>query len=100
MRLFAALSPNGRLVHLATRAGKPACGANVDATCRVRARVTCRACCRRQPLRAARLAGRPLVVGVDWAPFYAAYRRAIEQGLREVPRVKVAFWPVLAPPER
>lgn len=98
--LFAAMSPNGHVVHLATSGGRPACGASVIAKCRVHARVTCRWCAARHPDRAARLAGRPLVVGLDWSPLYRALGRAIEQGLREEPRVRVKFWPVLAPAER
>jgi len=93
--LFAALSPNGRIVHLATRSGRPLCGARIVAVCRVRARVTCRGCCLRDRRRAARFAARPLVVGVDWTPLYAALRRALEAGYREAPQVKVPFWPIL-----
>ncbi len=97
-RLYAALTPNGRLVHLAHANGRPVCGSRVVATCRVHARVTCPECRRRRPKKTARLADRPLVVGVDWAPLYAAIRRALASGeATRMPHLNAPFWPVLHP---
>lgn len=95
-RLSAALSPNGRRVHLARGDGSPVCGSSVIASCRVRARVTCPGCRARRPSKAQRLEHLPHVVRVDWTPLYAALARALEGGATTEPRVKVRFWPVLA----
>lgn len=95
-RLRAALSPNGKLVHLADPEGRTVCCSDVVASCFVHARITCKICRARRPQKAARLEGRPHVVGVDWSPLYAAIRRALEAGVTREPRVKVKFWPVLA----
>jgi hypothetical protein len=95
-RLRAGLSPNGKLVHLANVHGHPVCGSGVTATCFVRARITCKTCRARRSEKARRLDGRPFVVGVDWSPLYAAFKRALDGGAAEEPKVKVRFWPVLA----
>ncbi len=95
-RLYAALSPNGHRVHIANSEGQPACGSQVFATYRVHARVTCALCAKRRPKKAKQFAERPLVVGIDHSPFYAAMSRALEAGATEEPAVKVAYWPVLA----
>ncbi len=94
-RLFAALSPNGHRVHLANGDGQPVCGSKVIAVYRARARVTCPGCRVRRAQKARRLDGRPLVVGVNHEPFYAAMRRALESGASQPPRVRVTHWPVL-----
>lgn len=98
-RLRAALSPNGKLVHLADSEGNPVCRSGVIASCGVHARITCRTCRARRPRKAARLEERPLVCGVDWSPLYAAFSRALDGGATSAPRVKVQFWPVLAKEE-
>ncbi len=98
-RLHAALSPNGHCVHLATSDGQAVCGSKIHATCFVHARITCPGCAHRRPRKAQRLARRPHVVGVDWSPLYAALQRALEEGATEHPKIRVAFWPVLAGPE-
>jgi len=95
-RLVAGLAANGTRVHLARADGSPICGSNVIAGCRVVARITCPQCRVKRPKKAARLDGRPHVVGVNWSPFYAALRRALAAGAVSEPRVKVRFWPVLA----
>jgi hypothetical protein len=95
-KLYAGLSPNGKKVHLANIAGRPVCGSDVSAHCRVHARVTCPACARARPDKARRLGSRPLVVGLNWEPLYAALGRAVARGETEEPRVRVPYWPVLA----
>jgi hypothetical protein len=95
-RLRAALSPNGRRVHLARAGGSPVCGSNIAASCVVRARITCSGCRAKRPRKAARFDGRPHVVEVDWSPLYAALGRALNAGATEAPPIKVQFWPVLA----
>lgn len=92
------MSPNGKLVHLADAAGTPVCGYKVLARHKVHARITCQACARRRPHKAARLEQRPHVVGLNWDPLYAALRRALEAELTVEPRVLVPYWPVLARP--
>ena len=96
-RLFPALSVNGVKVHLADKAGRPACGSGVFATCRVRARITCPACAKRPQAR--RHARKPHVVGLDWSPMYAAWGRALEDGATREPSIRHPYWPKLAPAE-
>lgn len=103
-RLRAAMSGNGRLVHLATSDGQPVCSSRVNAENYVHARITCPGCLRARPRKAARLRNRPLVIGLDFSPLYAAIGRvldaivagpvAIRLAAKE-PMVKVRFWPVL-----
>jgi len=93
--LHAALSGNGSRVHLAHADGTPVCGAAVLARYRVRARITCSTCLRKRPKKAMRLAGRPVVVGVDHSPRYAAIARALRAGATVEPSIKVKYWPVL-----
>ncbi len=95
-RLRAGLSPNGKLVHLARHDGSPVCGSEVIATCWVHARITCNACRRARRHKAARLDGRPHVVGVNWEPMYRAIRKAVDRLDTKMPRLRTAFWPVLA----
>lgn len=94
-RLHAALSPNGRSVHLATADGHPICGAHVDARCPVHACIGCPGCRRRRPEKAKRLDRRPRVVGLNWDPYYAAIGRALREGATVEPRIRVKYWPVL-----
>lgn len=93
-RLSPALSPNGRLVHLARADGTPVCGSGVTVTCPVRARVTCPGCRAKRPQKTRRHEDRPHVVGVDWSPLYAALGRALATSSRRAPKVR--YWPVLA----
>jgi hypothetical protein len=97
--LYPAMSPNGKRVHLADKRGRPICGSDIGAGARVCARITCPLCARRRPAAARRHQKKPLVVGLNWEPLYAALRRALEAGATEEPRVRVPFWPVLAPAE-
>lgn len=93
--LFSACSNNGRLVHLATSDGQPACSSKGLARCRVYARITCPACIKKHPEKSKRRAARPHVIGVDWSPLYAAIRRSIDSGDTESPPVRVHYWPIL-----
>jgi hypothetical protein len=95
-RYFAAMSPNGRKVHLANTRGYPVCGALVDARHRVHARITCPRCILRCPDRARRLARRPHVVGLNWEPLYRALGRALDAGATSEPKTQISYWPVLA----
>ncbi len=95
-RLVAACSNNGKLVHLVNaKTARAACGYWCGDVNKVHARVTCRRCAAKRPVTAKRYADRPLVVGIDHAPFYEACRRALEAGATDMPKPKVAFWPVL-----
>jgi hypothetical protein len=85
LALFPALSINGRLVHLATRAGATVCSSKVIAVYRVRGRVSCRACTKARPVHAARHAKKPLIVGLDYAGWYKAVNAALRKGARVAP---------------
>lgn len=95
-RLYAALSPNGHFVHLANREAQAACGQDLGDMCVVRARITCKRCATKRPKKAARLVSRPLVIGINHEPYYAALGRALRGGATEEPHVRVKFWPVIA----
>ena len=95
VRLHSALSPNGKRVHLATSSGRPVCGSKVIASCRVIARITCPGCAQRRPVAARRRSTWPLVIGLNWEPYYRALGRALDGGATKEPEVKVPYWPVL-----
>lgn len=95
-RLFACCTNNGRLVHLSpVGSGRTVCGRRDADLNKVHARVTCKRCAELRPVTAKRFAARPLVVGIDWSPMYGAFRRALEGGATEAPKVKTPYWPVL-----
>lgn len=89
-------SANGQLVHLLPQgAAYTACGYRIGDAYRVHGKVTCKKCRSKRPKVAARFDDRPLVVGVNHAPFYAAVQRALDAGATEAPNVPVTHWPVL-----
>lgn len=71
MRSYAAMTPNGRLVHVYRGGDRFACGQPAYGTpMRVFARVSCSRCAARAPRIARRWRDRPLAVGLDWEPYY------------------------------
>ena len=88
-RYYPGLSVNGKLVHLACGPdGDPACRADIDARYRVRGRITCKRCAARFPRRALLHSHKPLVVGLDWSPFYDSISEALNGGATKMPKIK------------
>lgn len=84
-RLFAVITPNGRLVHLAPAQTignlRLACGRLYPWTLhRVHARITCARCIQNAPRAAARVADRPKVIGLDFSAFYDAMGNMFRAG--------------------
>ncbi len=80
VRLYPAMSPNGRLVHLTDVRGMPMCGSATMAHCRVQSCITCSRCAAVRPAQAKRHSGKRRAIGIDRTPFYDAVRRAILTG--------------------
>jgi hypothetical protein len=94
--LYPSMSPNGKRVHLSDKEGRPVCGSKVWAGHRVCGRVTCATCEKKRGREARRHRRKPVIVGLNWEPFYRELGRALERGEVPAPRVKVKYWPVLA----
>lgn len=82
------MSPNGRLVHLADRYGRPVCGQKTTTEYSVPGRVTCLRCVACAPRAASRHAHKPIVVGLDFSPLYTALGRALQASATKQPRVR------------
>jgi len=80
VRLYPAMSPNGRLVHLTDVRGMPMCGSATMAHCRVQSCITCSRCAAVRPAQAKRHQDKRRAIGIDRSPFYDAVRRAILTG--------------------